>query len=334
MTTTTVPPSRKVLVDCILAATAAPSLHNSQPWRFRIDGPAVEVYADARRRLEVVDPAGRELMISLGAAVCTLGLAIRQAGYRCDVTPFPRPDEPDLVARVVAGRPAPVSAATEALATAIPHRHTNRWPFAHTPVPPAVLRLLVDAARREGAVLTIAGPAGRERIMTMAMEADGLLRDRPGYRAELDRWTGYGRRNDGVPQWAVGPWDALESVPVRDFGDLSTLTRPVEKFEPYPTILILATDGDRQPDWLRAGQALQRVLLTATWQNLATTPISQPVEVPAVRRMLTDPATGLDAQMVLRVGYGRTAGRSPRRPVSEVLLPDRADRSPEEARVA
>jgi hypothetical protein len=96
--------------------------------------------------------------------------------------------------------------------------------------------------------------------------------------------------------------------------------RPAEPFEPSPTILVLATDGDARADWLRAGQALQRVLLTATWLDLATTPISQPVEVPQVRRLLTDPATGPAAQMVLRVGYGKVAGRSPRRALSEVLL--------------
>jgi nitroreductase len=324
MRTTTIPPSRKVLVDCVHTATTAPSLHNSQPWRFRIEGPAVEVYADPARRLEVVDPAGREQLISVGAAVFTLRLAIQRAGYHVEPTAFPRPGEPDLVARVVAGRPAAVNPATEALAEAIPHRHTNRRPFAHTPVPAEVLHHLVDAARREGAVLTVASPAGRDRIIAMAFEAGRRLRDVPGYRAELDRWTGYTARPDGVPISAVGPWDALEAVPVRDFGEFSELKRPVEPFEPYPTILVLSTDGDRRPDWLRAGQALQRVLLTATWQNLATTPISQPVEVPEVRGLLTDAATGLSAQMVLRVGYGKIAGRSPRRPVSEVLLPDRA----------
>jgi hypothetical protein len=324
MNTTTVPPSRKVLVDCVHSATTAPSLHNSQPWRFRIDGPAVEVYADPARRLEVIDPAGREQMISLGAAVFTLRLAIQRAGYHVEVTTFPRRDEPDLVARLVAGAPTVVSPATEALAEAIPHRHTNRRPFAQTPVPAEVLHHLVDAARREGVVLTVASPDGRERIMTMAFEAGRRLRDLPGYRAELDHWTGYSVRHDGVPLWAVGPWDALEAVPVRDFGEFSELKRPVEPFEPYPTILVLSTDGDERPDWLRAGQALQRVLLTATWQNLATTPISQPVEVPQVRGLLTDAATGLDAQMVLRIGYGKVAGRSPRRSVSEVLLPDRA----------
>jgi hypothetical protein len=324
MTTTTVPPSRRVLVDCVHSATAAPSLHNSQPWRFRIDGCAVDVYADPARRLDVVDPAGREQLISVGAAVCTLRLAIQRAGYHVELSTFPRPDEPDLVARVVAGPPVAVDPATEALAEAIPHRHTNRRPFAHTPVPAEVLHHLVNAARREGAVLTVASPAGRDRILAMAFEAGRRLGDRPGYRAELDRWTGRTVRHDGVPVWAAGPWDALEAVPVRDFGEFSGLKRPMEPFEPYPTILVLSTDGDGRPDWLRAGQALQRVLLTATWQNLATTPISQPVELPDVRRLLTDAATGLDAQMVLRVGYGKIAGRSPRRSVSEVLLPDRA----------
>jgi hypothetical protein len=323
MNTTTVPPSRKVLVGCVRTATAAPSLHNSQPWRFRLEGAAVDVYADPARRLEVIDPAGREQLISVGAAVLTLRLAIEQAGYRCETIPFPSPDEPGLVARVVAGAPAAVSGATEALASAIPHRHTNRWPFAQVPVPPEALRHLVDAARHEGAVLTVASPASRDRIMAMAAEAGRRLRDRPGYRAELDRWAGHGVRHDGVAAWAVGPWDALEAVPVRDFGELSEPTGQVEPFEPYPTILVLSTDGDARPDWLRAGQALQRVLLTATWQNLAGTPISQPVEVPRVRRLLTDAATGLSAQMVVRVGYGKVAGRSPRRALSEVLLPDR-----------
>jgi nitroreductase len=320
MTTTTVPPSRKVLADCIRTATAAPSLHNSQPWRFRIDRPAVEVYADPDRHLHVIDPTGREQLISVGAAVFTLRLAIRQAGYRCEATPFPEPGEPDLVARVTAAQPTAPGPAVEALYAAVPHRHTNRFPFAHTPVPADALDHLVDAARREGASLTVAGATARNAILGLAQEADRRLHALPGYREELARWTGPAMRHDGVPSWAIGPWDALESMPIRDLGELSELPRKSAKFEPYPTILVLATDGDDRTDWLRAGQALQRVLLTATWQNLATTPISQPVEVPAVRRVLAAPNARRFAQMVLRVGYGRQAGRTPRRPVAEVLL--------------
>lgn len=320
MTTTTVPPSRKVLVECVRAATSAPSLHNSQPWLFRLDRSAVDVLADPRRHLHVLDPDGREQLISVGAAIFTLRLALRRAGYRTHVRVFPDPAAPDLVARVVVDAPAEPTPAAEALAAAIPHRHTNRWPFAHVPVPEAALDHLRDAARREGAVLTVADGAARDPVLRLATTADRWLRERPGYREELARWTGHGVRHDGVPMWAAGPWDALEAVPIRDFAELSELPRPAERFEPYPTLLILATEGDEPPDHVRAGQALQRVLLTATWQNLATTPIGQPVEAPATRSRLTGPASGLSAQLVLRVGYGRAAPRSPRRPLAEVLI--------------
>ncbi|HET6479973.1 MAG TPA: nitroreductase family protein [Actinoplanes sp.] len=332
MTTTITPPVRQVLLDCVRTATTAPSLHNSQPWKFQVRGGRVDVYADPSRRLHVLDPDGREQLISVGAAVFTLRLAIRSSGYRSDFTLFPEPDDPDLIARVIATRPSPVTRAAEALAAAVPHRHTNRWPFAQIPVPRAALDRLRDAARREGAVLATANPTGRDAVLRLARFADAELRRRPGYRDELARWTGDSVRNDGVPLRAAGPWDALESVPMRDFTEASAQQRTGEPFEPYPTILILATDGDRRVDWVRAGQALQRVLLTATWQDLATTPISQPVEVPWVRRLLIEPGSGLFAQMVLRIGYGRAAEGSPRRPLSDVLVPSRPPRAGAAAR--
>jgi hypothetical protein len=187
-------------------------------------------------------------------------------------------------------------------------------------VPDDVLDHLADAARREGASLTVANAAGRENILRLAREAERWLRARPGYREELARWSGNGVRHDGVPMSAIGPWDALEAVPMRDFGELTPLPRPTGRFEPYPTLLVLSTDGDDRADWARAGQALQRVLLTATWLDLSTTPVSQPVEVPDLRRRLTDPAGARFAQMVVRVGHGRAVGGTPRRRLADVVL--------------
>ncbi|BCY09998.1 nitroreductase family protein [Actinoplanes sp. L3-i22] len=312
-----VPPSRGVLDDCVRLATTAPSLHNSQPWKFRVTPPEVEVYADPGRHLPVIDPAGREHLISVGAAVFTLRLAMRRAGYdvRCDL--LPDPADPALAARVTAGRVTPVDQLTEQLAAAIPHRHTNRSPFADVAVPAGAVDRLRSAARREGATLTVAGPVARDAILGLARAADRRLRERPHYADELRRWTGQNARHDGVPVWAAAPWDALEIMPMRDFVPVGPGPRPREPFEPHPTIMVLATAGDTRADWLRAGMALQRVLLTATWLGLATTPISQPVEVAAVRSVLGR----TPAQMVLRVGYGRVSGRTPRRPLSEVLLP-------------
>ncbi|MEV4703019.1 Acg family FMN-binding oxidoreductase [Actinoplanes sp. NPDC049316] len=315
----TLPPA--VLTGCVRSATAAPSLHNSQPWLFRVTGDGVDVYADPRRRLEGLDPAGRELFISVGAAVFTLRLAIRREGFLTRCALFPDPDDADLVARVTVGRPAVPSPAVEALADAIARRHSNRGPFTEDPVPATTLELLRDAAHREGAVLTVADAATRDAIVALSHAADRSLRARGGYRAEKSRSVRHPRR-DGMPFSPVGPWDALEAVPTRDFGLLPEQPPETGAFEPYPTILVLSTPGDDRAHWVIAGQALQRVLLAATWQNLATTPASQPVEVPAVRRRLTDGARGLWAQMVIRIGYGRPAAATARRDLSEVLLPD------------
>ncbi|GGN50695.1 Acg family FMN-binding oxidoreductase [Actinoplanes campanulatus] len=322
MDTSFVPPSRGILTECVRSAVRAPSLHNSQPWLFRIRRSSIEVHADLTRGLGVIDPEGRELLISVGAAVFTLRVALRRAGYDTVEELWPEPGDPTLAARVNLTRVVPVDAPTVALAAAIPYRHTNRWPFAQVSVSADMLGQLRDAARREGAVLIAIAPAGRDTVLDLAWGADRWLRDQPEYRRELDRYTDSRLRHDGVPVWAAGPCDALEVVPVRDFAAASPLHRHAEPFEPYPAIMVLATGYDAPIDWLRAGQALQRVLLTATWLGLATMPISQPVEVPAVRKALATRVAGLFPQIVLRVGYGRSqmAGGSPRRSLSEVLM--------------
>ncbi|GIF23388.1 nitroreductase [Actinoplanes tereljensis] len=316
MTRTAERPLRRALTECVRLATAAPSLHNSQPWQFGIRGMEVDVYADPSRRLLVLDPSGRELLISVGAALLNLRLAIRQAGFRSDLHLFPEPEQGDLVARVTVGHPAVPSPAVTALAEAIERRHTNRHPFARVPVPDDVLDDLRKAAQREGAFLAVAHPPARKAILTMARSADRLLHHHPGYLPELARWTG--NDHDGVPLWAAGPGRAA-AVPLRDFAELTKLPRRNVKFEPDPSILILATNGDHWPDWVRAGQALQRVLLTATSHYLATMPISQPVEIPALRSRLLAPSSGLHVQMLLRIGYADPALATPRRPVADVL---------------
>ncbi|WP_244945121.1 Acg family FMN-binding oxidoreductase [Couchioplanes caeruleus] len=313
--------SPAVIAECVRTATAAPSLHNSQPWFFRIRDGAVEVYADRRRKLDVVDPAGREMIISVGAAVFTLRLAVRREGFLPEVESFPDAADPDFVARVSIGPACAPSAAEEALAAAIERRHTNRWPFTQQVVPSPVLGDLRDAARDEGTALTVADAAARDTIVRLSRLAGRRLRARGGYHAETSHWTARGAgRSDGVPITAIGPWDVLETVPTRDFGLLRPQPPTIGRFEPYPTMLVLSTRGDDRAEWLRAGQALQRVLLAATDQNLVTTPVSQPVEVPGIRRRLTATDDGRWAQMMIRVGYGRPAAATPRRPLSEVLL--------------
>lgn len=217
-------PPPGILEGCVRSAITAPSLHNSQPWLFRIGDGVVDVYADWRRQLEVLDPTGRELLISVGAAVFTLGLALRGAGYRPEIGLFPDPGRPELVARVNADRCSALKPAVRDLVAAIPRRHTNRYPFASSAVPADAIVHLIGAARQESATLTVADPVSRDTIIRLSQDADRRQRATGGYRAELARWTTHrALHRDGVPPLAIGPWDALEIMPIRDFGLLQPL---------------------------------------------------------------------------------------------------------------
>jgi nitroreductase len=315
--------SRATLLACLDAAVAAPSVHNSQPWRFRIRAGGVDVFADRTRQLEVIDPLGRELLISVGAALLNLRIAVL-AHRRLPILQLAPPSpQPDLVARVIPGPPAAPDATVRALAGAIPRRRTCRLPFQKVSVPGEVIAELAAAASAEGATLKVADPLGRAAIFALVRTAEEWQRAESGYRAELTRWTlPVPGRRDGIPPQAFGPRDREDEVPlVRDFG----LTQPERHrrqahFEPDPTVVVLDTVGDEPADWLRAGQALQRVLLTATVRGVASTPMTQPLETPQLRPLLSDTDGGRFAQVILRLGYATPGAPVPRRPLADVLM--------------
>jgi nitroreductase family protein len=310
------------LAACLRSAIAAPSVHNSQPWRFRVRPPAaVDILEDRTRSLEVIDPTGRELMISLGAAVLNLRVAMSALGRLPLLLTFPDRMYPEVVARITAGPYRAPDSTVRALADAIPRRHTNRRPFHDTPLPADVLDELVAAARAEGGRLVVADAAGREGVLGLVRSANEWQRHNQRYVDELARWTAPqpGRR-DGIPAGAFGPWDVMETLPVRDFGQAHpNLPRRQGSYESAPTIAILYTQGDGPRAWLTAGQALQRVLLTATVRSVASTPMTAPIELEQMRELLTLRGPMGQPQIILRLGYGEPCAVSPRRPLEEVL---------------
>jgi nitroreductase len=304
-------------------------MHNSQPWRFRVRAGALEVHADPARRLPVGDPTGWGVRIACGAAAFNARLAFAAAGWATEAQVRPDLADPTLLVRLTATVQRPMTPAQQRLYAAITRRHSNRAPFWPTPIPADLRARLNEAARAEGAWLElIIGVAPLEVVATVTRAAQNVLERDERYRAEIDTWTRSDEMaSDGVPASAGGPSpEPQDLLPQREFGGRPRA--PGRDFEPEPLLAVLGVAGDTAADQVAAGMALQRVLLTATDAGLATSMLSQPIEVSAAREQLR---LGLGRygvpQMVLRIGYGQPGFPTPRRDVAEVI--DDEDPAPE-----
>jgi nitroreductase len=314
-------PEPEVIAGWLGSATLAPSMHNTQPWRFRVSraDQIIELYADPSRMLKDGDPHGRAVHISCGAALFNLRLAVAVGGREAVVRLLPDPGQPQLLAELrLAGPYRPGEADTE-LHAAITARHTNRQPFSNRPVPPGVLAELVQSASSEGATLHFPDHSETSRLLHLISDAERDLLADPGYRTELAQWVGENRDRDGIPSSALGPRDPVGRTPVRDFTPDQHQPLGYAWFEENPQLAVLSTAGGTRKDWMHAGQALQRVLLNATAHGIAAAPLTQPLET-ADAWLVRDPREDAEQpQMILRLGYGLPASATPRRPVSDVL---------------
>jgi hypothetical protein len=310
-----------VFAAAVAAATRAPSMHNTQPWRFRHGADGIDVLADDDRRLAVADPSGWAVRVGCGAAVFNLRLALAVHGYPPQVRLRPEPLDPSLLARVTAGPPHAPTPLEQQLYAAIPRRHSNRAPFGHQPVPADVRAHLLAAARAEGAWLELLiGPAAVGAVAEIAHSANTVLHRDPRYAAELAAWTRPDSAGiDGVPATAGGPSpEPHHLLPRRPFAAPGCWPDP--GVEPEPLVAILGTPGNLPGDQLTAGQALQRILLTITDAGLTAAMLSQPIEVASAREQLRI-ALGRygTPQMVLRIGYGQAGRPTPRRSPADTV---------------
>lgn len=329
------PLDAQTLEKCVAAAVAAPSFFNTQPWRFRLDpdNVAFEVRADPERSLRHADPVGRALHLSVGASVFNLRVAVSHFGWAPVVRLLPRPEEPGLLATVrLTGSAARHGGEhRDDLYGAIWRRHSSRFPFSDRPVPPQARAELAESAHREGASLSFVEAGEATRLLRVTAEAELRNRHDAERGTESRRWVHRDLddpHDTGLPRNVLGPQDAREGVPMRDF----TAARHAERlssqdFEISPVIALLRTVHDRRTDWLRAGEALEHVLLVATALGLRASLLHQPMEWPDLRRSLSpDPDHTGHAQMLIRLGYGPEGPATPRRTPHAVLDADTSRR--------
>jgi len=316
-------PSRRLVDELVRAAVAAPSMHNTQPWRFRIQdaGSTIELHADPARMLPVGDPDGRAAHIADGAALLNLRVAAAAAGLRPDIRLLPDPGQPLLLAEVrLIGRHDPTRWEGE-LRAAIWRRQTNREPFSSRPVPPGVRAEMAEAACLEGATLAFLDRDEAARVLSLAAEAERHLLANPAYRAELARWAGGYRDRDGIPGSALGPRSPEGRDPVRDFTP-ERRHAPVRYawFEERPQLAVLSAGPGGPRAWLAAGQALERVWLTATCRGIWVCPLTQPLETAGAWQVRDPRSAAGQPQMILRIGYGLPLPPgAPRLPAADVI---------------
>ena len=288
----------RLLHEIVESAVRAPSVHNTQPWRWLGAGDTLELHADRSRQLLVTDPDGRDLLISCGCALHHALVAAAAMGWTADVTRLPDPVRPDLLARIVLSH-GPVTQETSVLLEAIARRTTDRRRFTAWPVPEERLVTLVshaDAWQAEARPVTEVEQ--RFRADLLVNHAVELMRADPGAIREREAWE--------------GPGDSLEDVD----------GRPVEGSD---GLILMYGDGDDPATWLRTGEGLGALWLAATLDGLSVVPLSQVIGVEHARESLRREVLGRVAQpmLALRVGWqaiGRSqVPRSPRRPVDEVL---------------
>lgn len=246
---------RAVLIDeaagraVVEAATAAPSIQNSQPWQFAVGPRRIELYAEPQRHMRIADGNGRSLLVSCGAALFNARVALDHFGFHPQVQLLPS-DDPTLVARLDVDHRHTRPGLLEVLYPAIARRRANRGPFHRSSVRISTMSRLVEAAGQENATL--------------------------------------------------------------QFYD--------DPLETRQTVGAVSTKGDAPLDWVRAGQALQRVLLEATVADVAASLMTQPLAQPVLGRLIPRPGTEVgNTQVLMRLGYGVPAPATPRRPITEMI---------------
>lgn len=301
-------------------AVLAPSGHNTQPWKFAVQQSTIQVYADPSRWLRVADADRRELHISVGCAIENLLIAADYAGYGSEVTYLPTPNQYNHMAtiRLIPDHHTTPRYNTDLFA-AIPTRHTNHKEYDGRPVSGDVVRRLEACCEETSVTLSLTDDETRKQWgEALIHEGDMRQFSDPAYRKELGTWIGRGVFGDSWLQARIGQL----AVTYVNMG--KTIARKNARLlRSAPMLGVLTTREDTAHAHMLVGQVYERISLTATTLGLSIHPMSQPLELPDLRRKLADllPVSGIFPQHMFRLGYAEPeATHTPRRPLEDGLV--------------
>lgn len=311
------------LAEAAATAGHAPSVHNTQPWRWRVHPDRLDLLAARERQLAAIDPRSRLLVLSCGAALHHARSALAAEGWSDEVHRLPDPHQPDLLASIRPTRRTEATPEAMRLVQAMQVRHTDRRPVAEEPVPAAALDAIVAAAAESARLQVL----NRDQVIALAAAATKAAATEAqdsDIAAELDYWTSRAADEGvGLPGNVLPDRAAQTTVPARDFGRSGTL--PVGPGHDRSAVYgVLFGDDDETDSWLRAGEALSAAWLTATRLGVSIVPLSGVIEVAGTREALRRELAGIGyPYLVLRLGIAdpEHAGpaRTPRMPAAQVI---------------
>ncbi len=319
-------PDSGVIRDAVMLACRAPSLHNSQPWRWVAEGATLQLWADYCRAMTATDHTGRELVLSCGAVLDHLRVAMAAAGWESNTERFPNPDEPDHLATLQFRPIEPVTAAYQLRADAIRRRRTDRLPFGAPAAWPALQLVLCDTVNPYDVLLDVVADDDRPQLAEASRLTETLRRYDTTYVSELRWWTSpFESDATHVPESAlVSSSEAARVDVARAFPPAGGGRRRSAIDHDRSKILILSTYDDEPWNVLRCGEALSAVLLECTVAGMATCTLTHMTEMAESRNIIAQiTGTAGQPQLLIRVGrspaHDQRVEPTPRRPLTEVL---------------
>jgi hypothetical protein len=314
----------EIIKNAVSLAGRAPSLHNSQPWRWVAGDGALQLFLDPTRVMNY-DRSHREALIGCGAALHHLKVAMAAAGWRTRVDRFPNPNDPNHLASLEFTPMDHVTEDQRRRADVILLRRSDRLPFSAPEDWESCEPLLRNAIDTSAVRLDALPDDLRPQLVEASQLSASLRLYDSAYHAEVGWWTGPFRSSDGIPYSSLV--SAAEGDRV-DVGRLFPVTRHGERRpeipEDHAKILLLSTDSDDPVDALVCGEALSAVLLECTMAGFATCTLTHITEVRTTRELVTA-LMGFDRvpQVLIRVGVAPAIESvppvSPRRPVNDVF---------------
>lgn len=315
----------RIIKQAVQLACRAPSLHNSQPWRWVVDGSTVMLYLDQDRVLHATDHTGAEALLGCGAVLDHFRVAMAAAGWVAHVERFPNPNNRMHLASIDFTPMDYVTDGHRALADAILRRRTDRLPFGPPRNWESVSVALERAVTSDAVRLDEIPDDLRHELAQASHITESLRVYDSAYQSELDWWTGLFESSEGIPHSSlVSPTESDRVEISRHFPVTPNSERRPQLGRDRAKLLVLSTYDTDRTSVLECGEMLSAVLLEATVAGLATCTLTNITELwpgrDVVASLIGQTTT---PQVIVRVGQAPSLEDlpppTPRRPIDEVL---------------